>query len=430
MTKKRRVIETLKSLLIVALICSAVWLIADSQLFGSLPHVIGRPARGQSGTVGSTSRTQVVMPLRMAVISEEGCYAAQYGSGELEGLFNRTASLLNEALSGAGTPQEVSAHDWEQALLSAPGIYFDFQGDIPMQVLCGWLSGKENVNLTDSACRLLLTAGSDGEVLLYYAGHGSDQFFVCHAQLVNVSHLRSAVQGVSANGAVFACWTSDYAQLAADTLIDTQTPQPRVFSAANPLPPEEEDRLTQLLDTLSIPEGITTIYDTPEGRRIRSGNDTLTISNEGLLTLHSAVEDARYPVTRVEGTGELFAAVEGARALVAKITQPWRGDVGLYLKQVEQLDTNSWQVRFGYVLDDTPVQVGQRGYAASVLVEQGYITEFELQLRSYTPTEQTSLVLPERQATAALAQMDGQGGRLQLCYLDRGETVYAGWIAQ
>ena len=430
MTKKRRVIETLKSLLIAALTCLAIWLAAASQLFGFLPDMIGSPVRGQGGTVAGETRTQAVLPLRMAVINEEGCYGAQYGNGEVESLFNRTASLLNEALSGAGLPQEVTAYDWEQALLSAPGIYFDFQGDVPLQVLCGWLSGKENPNLTDSACRLLLSAGSDGEVLLYYAGHGSEQFFVCKTQLVSLSHLRSAAQSVVANGAIFACWDADYAQLAADTLICTQTPQPRVFSADNPLSAEDEERLAELLDILSFPEGITTIYDTPEGQRIRSGNDTLTISRDGLLTLHSTAEDARYPVIRMEGNGDLFAAVEGARALVAQITQPWRGDAGLYLQQVQPLDTNGWQIRFGYVLDDTPVQVGQRGYAASVQVEQGYIIELELQLRSYTPAEQTGLVLPEKQAAAALAQMNGQGGRLQLCYLDRGDNVHAVWTAQ
>lgn len=430
MTKKRRVIETLKSLLIAALTCSAIWLAAASQLFGFLPDMIGSPVRGQGGAAAGGVRTQAVMPLRMAVISEEGCYGAQYGSGEVESLFNRTASLLNEALSGAGLPREVSARDWEQALQAAPGLYFDFQGDIPLQVLCGWLSGRENANLTDSACRLLLSAGSDGEVLLYYTGHGSDRFYACRAQLVSISHLRSAAEDVAANGAVFACWAADYAQLAADTLICAQTPEPRVFSADNPLPVEDEERLADLLNILSFPEGITTIYDTPEGRRIRSGNDTLTISRDGLLTLHSAAEDARYPAARTEGNGDLFAAAEGARALVAEITRPWRGDAGLYLQQVQQLDADSWQIRFYYVLDDTPVQVGQRGYAASVLVERGYITEVELQLRSYTPTEQTGLVLPERQAAAALTQINGRGGRLQLCYLDRGDSVQAVWIAQ
>lgn len=430
MTKKRRVIETLKSLLIVALTCSALWLVSDSRLVGFLPDMIGSPAGGQSGTVNPGTRTQAVMPLRMAVISEEGCYAAQYGSGEVESLFNRTASLLNEALSGAQLPREVSAQEWEQALLSAPGIYFDFQGDVPLQVLCGWLSGKENASLTDSACRLLLSAGSDGDVLLYYTGHDAEKFFVCRTQLVNISNLRSAAEGVAANGAVFACGAADYAQLAADTLIGAQTLQPKVFAAENPLLEEQEDRLARLLNILSFPEGITTIYDTSEGRRIRSGNDTLTISPDGLLTLHSSADDARYPVVPAEGNGALFAAVEGARALVAEITQPWRGEAGLYLQQVRQLDADRWQVRFGYVLDDTPVQVGQNGYAASVLVERGCITEFEIQLRSYVSTEQTVLVLPEKQAAAALTQMNGQGGRLQLCYLDRGDNVYAVWIAQ
>ena len=109
---------------------------------------------------------------------------------------------------------------------------------------------------------------------------------------------------------------------------------------------------------------------------------------------------------------------------------PWRGEADLYLEQVETVARNSWRMQFRYVLNDTPVQVRQRGYAATVLVEDGYITEFELQLRTYSALEQEALILPQAQAAAVLQQLGQEGSLLQLRYQDNGEQVQPGWIAE
>lgn len=429
MDKKRRVVEGLKNLLIAALVCSALLLVRESQLF-RMGGVLGQTQHGESGTAVGSDRGRGVLPLRMAVMSQGGCCGIQYGEEDLAAAFNRMAPLLNEAMSSAEMPRPITREQWELALTSAPGIYFDFQGAVPMQVLSGWLSGQERQTLTALARHLLLTADGQGGVVLVYRDETSRQYFECSAPLVTLAHLQGAVAQVPANGAVFACQAADYARMLAPyTIVSAQTPQPREYAVSNPLPAGETQRLNELLEHLSFPLGITTIYETPEGRRARSGNDTLSVSNDGLVTYYSTPEEQRYPISGGEGDSPLYAAVDSAARLVWGVLEPWQGDARVYLARVEELSQDSWRLEFCYALDDIPVQVGRKGYAATVLVEQGHITEFELQLRTYAALEQVTLLLPQKQAAAALVQLGKSGSQLQLRYQDSADIAKAGWVA-
>jgi len=428
MNKKMRVIETLKNIAIVALTCSALWLMKESQVL-QVAGVLGQSRQNVETTMDQSAQSQAVLPVRMAVINQGGCYAVQYGNEDLKSNFNRMASLLNEALSSAGAPESISQEQWVQTLTSAPGVYFDFQGAIPLQVLAGWLSGKENAHLTATGRHLLLAAGENGGVVLAYRDEDSGQYFVCPTRLVSLSHLQSAVAQILPNGAIFACQAANYQMLAPHTTITAQTPQAKEYVVSNPIPADEVGRLNELLDALAFPLGITTIYETPEGRRARSGNDTLSVSNDGLVTYHSTREEERYPVVAGEGESELFAAVNAADQLVRGVLDLWRGEARFCLDRVEPQGQDSWRMEFRYILSDTPVQAGQRGYAATVLVDRGYITEFEIQLRTYTALEQTTLILPQEQAAAALAELGRTGSQLQLRYQDNGDIARAGWVA-
>ena len=429
MSKKKRAVEGLKTLLILLLACSAVYLTVRSQLFGELPDLLSVPSARQDGSAASASQLDAAQPLRMAVMTENGCYGVQYSGAELTSLFYRAAPLLNEALSSAGEPAPVTRWQWEQALLSSPGIYFDFQGTIPLRVLSGWLSGQENAALTASVRHLLLTAGGEDSVVMYYRDEASGSYFSCPVEVVNLSHLSSAVSEVSANGAFFACQSQIYEDLDPYTLISPQTPQPQVYTAANPLTSGDESWRDPLLEALSISPGTTVFYASSDGLVAHNVDDTLRISGAGRISYDSSDGGERYQVTRSEGNSLLFDSVEYTRQMLLGVLGQWSSPARVYLSHVEALEEDSWRVEFWYALDNTPVQVDQAGYAASFLVTRGCVEEFELQLRVYTPTGQTEQALPERLACAALAQLGEAGGQLQLCYQDGGDdAVRAGWV--
>lgn len=433
MSKRRRVIETLKSLLIVVLTCTAFWLVVDSQLLG---HLSDSPRsweeRGDSEDRAQNVSGQVTLPMRVAVINQGGCCGVQYNAAEVSQLFEQMLPVFSEALSGAGQPQPCTQAQWRQRLVDGPGLWLDLQGQVPLGVLTKWVTGAENPALLAHTSHLLLCVDEEQKVQLYYQDASDRQYYVCAIDVVSAGYLRNTLEQVTANGATFAGQDPSLEALQPQMLISAQIPQPGEYSSDNPLTVgEEQERLDTLLERLSFPVEITTVYDTPEGRRARAGNDTLTISGDGVVSYESTWEEGRYPVDNSEEDTPEYCAVDGARRLVCGLLEPWSGSAGLYLDQVEQVSEDSWRVEFRYELDNIPVLVGSRGYAASVLVERGYITQYEMQLRTFIPlNSQATLVLPLRQAAAIMADQNGESGQLQLCYQNKGDSFRAGWIVE
>ena len=107
------------------------------------------------------------------------------------------------------------------------------------------------------------------------------------------------------------------------------------------------------------------------------------------------------------------------------------GEATLYLISAEENGEGNWLVEFGYSLNGAQVRIGEEGWAARFVVEQGQIIEFQLWFRSYTDSGTTSVVLPVRQAVAAMEAKGHTGEELLLVYLDGGgeELVSASWAA-
>lgn len=437
MSKRKRIAEAIKNLLIVLLTCTALWLVVDSQLFGHLP---GRTeprdeygdGDGDDINYTETVSGQLTLPLQMAVINQSGCYGVQYNSREVSDLFEQVLPVLGEALSGAEQVLPCTRAQWQQKLTEGPAFWLDLQGKVPLNVLTNWVSGTENSRLTADTTHLLLGVDGKQSVQLYYQDAADGQFYMCVVDMVDANDLRNSLEQVAPNGASFAVQDPELAAIQPQMLILPQTPQPGEYSSSNPLTAgDEQERLDALLEQLSFPVEITTVYDTPEGKRARAGNDTLTISGTGVVSYESTREEGRYPVDNNGEDSPEYCAVDGARQLVCGLLEPWSGSAGLYLNKVEQLSENSWRVEFRYELDNIPALVGSNGYAASVLVDQGYITQYEMQLRTFTPiNNQTTLVLSLRQAAAIAASMDEENGVLQLCYQDNGDVYRAGWVVE
>lgn len=433
-SKRKKAVEAVKSLLIVLLGCSALWLLIFGGLFGRWNDVLNTGGYGTQENAAPDGQKPNSLPRSLAIVGNQGCYGIQYEQEALSAQFDRLAPLLSEALSATEGLERITQEQWERALLTAPAVYMDFQGNLPLQVLSAWLSGQENCTLTATVRRLLLGAEEDG-VVLYYQDTTDGQYYLCRAQATSLGQLESIVSAVQANGANFACQSQAYDGLAPETLISPSTPRPREFAASDPLAQDAQERLEQLLDALSFPVGITTVYDMPDGRRARSGNDVLTITNGSTVTYRSPVnyhntqEEGRYPVTSLDGESELLSAVNSAWRLAAGAIVPWIGDARLCLTDVQKIEQGSWQITFSYVLDNIAVTSGRYENAAVISVEGDYITQFELNLRSYAALEQTTLLLPQAQAAAALESKVGAGGYLQLRYQEYGDTVRAGWIA-
>ena len=109
---------------------------------------------------------------------------------------------------------------------------------------------------------------------------------------------------------------------------------------------------------------------------------------------------------------------------------PWKGEEVFILAGAEKTELG-WRVSFQSRLHGIPVYTGKEGWCAQFTIEGRKITDFTLDLRSYTSTGETCLVTSERLAAAALRSQAAGGQKLKLCYTDNGTpTVAAVWMAE
>ena len=425
---KKRLIERIKSLLIVLLSCSAVLLVLRTQavILGTGGETEPYPS-GEEGTSSSQDTAAAARPMRMAAAIQRGSevvrYGVQYDQESTDTLFQHSYSLLLEALSSAGQPRVIQEEDWRRALTAAPGLYFDWQGEIPLAVLSQWLS-VDNQALTGTVRRMVLTAENE-QMLLYYWDVSTDQGYVCSSDVISSDRITEVVGTLQENGALFAFEAEEYAALSPYTMVLTQPPMPTVYSGVNPLADEDSRRTLQ--EQLGFSENAIS-YNAAGEQVIRSRNDTLHITEDGIVMYEASAEGSdRY---HLAGTG-IYDAVEGCRQLVQQTLGLSCGEASLYLISAEETGDGGWQVKFGYCLDGVQVRLDEEGWAASFVVEQGQITDFQLRFRSYTDSGTTTVVLPERQAAAAMEAMGHAGEELLLVYLDSGsdELVSASWAA-
>lgn len=427
--KSRRIIELGKDVLIVLLICSALWLVTRSQIMSSLSGLLQEetPAGGTYETQGS-SRADA-RPLRIIASlpgeTRTGRCALQYDQGSVDGLFQQVAGLLVEALSSAGTPEEVSRSQWEQVLTTPPSLCFDFQGEIPMTVLSGWLTGEETDN--PAAVRRLVLTVWEESVALYYQDRNSGSYYRCLSEVANSQHLTEALAALQDNGAYYAFESQEYDWLDPDTLLTDTVPTPDVYQAKNPVS-GGQSALEQIMTALELPVSSSSFYSVGDERVARIGGDNLRLAGSGVLEYHAEDGSSLFPVAAQPEDATLFQAVEACRKLAAATIGSTAGQARLYFSGVREGD-EGLEVEFDYCLNGIPVRL-EGGAAAWFQVEGGRITRFVLRYRSYTDSGETSVVLPIPQAAAAMEALGLEGEELLLIYSDNGgETVSASWAA-
>ena len=433
MDKKRRAVELLKDVLIVLLSCSAIWLSLQTPLASPLRGLFREEGAQAVPGAGQESDLRTgALPMAMAANvpgasglpegSEGVRCGLQYDQAACQELFQRVAGPLIETLSSAGPPERINRRQWEEALTGNLGVYLDFQGEIPLSVLVGWLSGERS-ELDAVVRRMTLTVWEDG-LDVFYRDERSGDYYRCRSQVADPFSLAEALSGLTDNGAFFAFESGLYQDLDPDTLLLPDAPAPAVYTAANPVS-GAQGALEELVRDLGFSLNSTSFYSTDE-QVARSGDDSVRLSDRGVAQYEG---ENLFPILRQGGAGELFDKVETCRQLALSALGSRCGEARLYLTAAEETP-EGWEIRFGYSLNGVPV-LTDLGYAARFLVEGGRITQFSLYLRSYTATGNSSLVLPLRQGAAALAACGLEGEELLLTYTDSGgDTLSAGWSAR
>ncbi len=422
-----RLIEWGKTLLILLLAASAVWLLGKTQfsdgMLNSVQGLLSSAGSDVEKTPAEHTHQAVIRPMCIVMTLEGGQrYGVQYDLTESDAIFSSMSTLMAEALSSAGVPQQVSERVWRTDLGDL-GIYLDLHYPLPLSALSGQLGEKQRSTLSEAVVRrLCLSAGYGDSVDLLYINEADGKIYSCATTLSRSSHLEPVLTDRPANGAMFAFEVPGMEKVAPYMLL-TATPQPVVYRGENPLV-SDSTRLAQLLDTLSFQSRSNELMPSAGGMLVE-GNDSLRLQENGVLNFHTMGNDEfRFLLAENTHQDALEYTQELANATVGK----WCGGATLCLAGVQETD-GGLEILYQYSLNGIPVQLPESAAAARFVVRNGAVTDFSLYFRAYTATDETTLILPEVQAAAILGSAAKNENELTLIYLDGGETVSAGWIA-
>ena len=146
--RRNRGLERLKTLLIVLLSLSAIYLtglaLVQNRVSGSQGLLSGlislfRPqSTVETSDPGNTVQlTAAARPVRIAVCDGVNRYAVQYNTTQTDKLYDSVGILLGEALSSADSPTVVTESVWQVAL-SAPGV----SAALPVETVAVVVMGK------------------------------------------------------------------------------------------------------------------------------------------------------------------------------------------------------------------------------------------------------------------------------------------------
>lgn len=426
---RTRLIEWGKNLLIVLLAASALYLLGQNRFFGGITEEISsfldRSAADSTEQLQTQTTSDIIHPFRMTVNLGQGQrYGVQYDPERMDEAYSSVSTLLFEALSSAGEPQRSTEARW-RSQLTGSGIYMDFYYPVSLSLLSGQMGAEQsNGALSGTARRLCLSANQNGGLSLFYINEEDGMVYSCETTLSQTIHLDPVLEGWTPNGALFAFEVPGMENIAPYALL-TSAPRPLRYRAGNPLL-ADDDRVAQLLDALSFRSRGTQL-DPAVGGALVEGNDSLRLLETGVLTFHTIGSDEyRF----VLGDNTLQSALNYTQELANATVGVWCGAAGLCLAGVEE-GPDGVEILFQYCLDGVPVELPGGNAAARFMVQNGAVTDFSLYFRTFSATEDVTLVLPELQAAAVLGDKAGQENELTLLYQDQGgEITDAAWIVQ
>lgn len=418
---KKRALETCKTLIILLLLLSAVFLALTAAAYsGSELPLVTRFAAGLRGEIEQPPRKEenpslsdAATPLLISVHTDAGRTSFWGASAELSGVYETLGGYLAEALDTADEPSPIASSVFLNAA-AGKGVLFRFPGEIPLPVLAAWLDASCAAQA--SADRFLL-APQDGSVQLLFSG--ADGSFLMNTQ-AGIDALLTALQLYPDDGTRLALETEDpaFARLDPLTLID---PSVTELSAAAGKNPCDDSFLTDAASVLGFNPFGDGSYRDAAGNTVFTETDwSMRVSADGNLFLRNHALDSRFSAAGSDDG----SCVEYVRTLLDALARYRIGDASLQFTGLREEDGKKI-VEFSYLLAGLPVEQPS-GPAVEASFSGPVLSELRFRVRRYSLSQSERIrLLPPAQAAAVLED----GAELRLAYADQADgPMSAGWL--
>ena len=423
-----RAVERVKTALIAFLILSALILgwqtkmfnefFRSIPLFGGVAEFVRGTAGSGTPAAGGGSLIEAARPLSIVITNNDGeRYGVKYDTAARNSVYERTSSIMGEALGSASEPSEISEPEW-LAALAGLGVFFEYAMPVRLSVLGGWLGASVPDAMSNVSLRRMFLAISEDRSRLYYLDNDSGAFYV--ADTASSAGKAQELDIYSANGALFAFETGvDAPDNAAYTLILPGNTRNDIHASASG---SAEELLDYVLNAMGHQNEIYTppYYNNSGvlicvGAQFNIGVDTfgrVTYRRTDTQSLNNEIA----PVSDSE-------AIEIARAIAADTIGAACGGAEVFFESMEYGNAGQRYIYFGYYIAGGHVSLYEVGYAARIIISEGAAIELELNFRSYSVIDEYTKLLPEKLALAAA------GGEFLLSYTDSGaEKLLPTWV--
>ena len=409
----KRFKEPLKTLLILLLTASAVFLAWKGSLFSAFfPE--RAPAAPPTPEAPEQTYTAAALPYAAAIRGPGGlCCGVQYDEETMAELYEGVSAILAEVLGSAEEPESISRFTWQDRL-KEESLYLGYGFDLPIAALAAWVGVEAPWAGAETGSAFLLDSGGAGSIRLSYRG-GDGSFFQC-ATAASWATLREKLEEYRPNGALFAFELPVLDDGEPYLLVLEQLPELSRVSASE----ETGAAAGAFAELFGLNLGGQSRYTEADGTLVYPGDSgVLRLWTDGSIS-YSPSEGAftaASPADEIEEARKLLETAHGAYA----------GEERLSLRSVEAGETGELSLSFVYALGGVRVDL-VAGPAASALWKDGQLTELTLRPRSYRRGETFADLLPEKQAAAAAGSLC-LGAAAELILPDVGEErIEPVWI--
>ena len=408
----KRFKEPLKTLLILLLTASAVFLAVRGGFFGAFfpekPQASAVPTAAQEGYPAAA------LPMAAAVTGPGGLRCGvKYDAEALADLYEGFSAALAEALGSAEAPQALPEEGW-RSRLREESLYLDYGFALPLTAMAAWVGVSADRMGDAAASALLLDGGEEGGVRLSFRG-GDGRFYTCDTA-ASWATLRRQLGDYRPNGAAFA-FEQDRLENCEPYLLLLER-LPAVWAGQAEEVHAEAARVFG--EVFGVNLGGQNHYAEADGTLVYPGEaGVLRIARDGWLSYASA-ETAFAPSAAAEDR------IETARKLLETLHAPWAGDEDLVLSGIQEGPDGGFALRFSYALNGVTVEQDE-GPAATVEWKPDGQAELTLRPLRFRSAKEAQGLLPERQAAAAAGSLHkGAEARLvlQAMGVDRFEPAW------
>lgn len=408
MSRNKRWRERIKSLIILLLTVSAVFLAWRTGLFQRLMPERATPEEPEP-TPGVSSYQAAAEPHCAAVTGFPGLICGVcYDDDGIDEVIREFRSVMGETLGSASVPVPVERSVWQEALLG-PGLFLEYSAPVSLNVLACWMGTSADFPADLRADRLLFALPEKERVDFYYLDERGNAFF-CETLALG-SALYEGINRFLPNGADFAVQNDALAACDPYALILRDLPALHAVTATD----EGENTAVQTAaDLFGLKLNAAGSFQEQE--------DTVYLGETGRLRLE-ANGGLRYLAAEGQSLGTAETEedqIELCRSLLARLSAAVGGAGKLQLTDV-RIEADRRTYCFDYRVDGVLVKLSS-GNAGWAVFREGRLEEIGFRPRTYSLTANAVDRIPPLQAAAASGSIR-RGSAPELVISDPGGEV-------